>query len=138
MRLKVFSEDENLDLYRLEAPLIFSEKASTMALHLKNDPPPDPYAAIRADLTHLDCFTIDGERTRDLDDALSLEIIPEGYRLGVHISDVSALVAGGSALDQEAQVRGTSIYLPETRLPMLPEDLSEDTLRLIAHRSATP
>ena len=134
VRLKVFSEDENLDLYRLEAPLTFSEKARTMALHLKNDPPPDPYAAIRADLTHLDCFTIDGERTRDLDDALSLEIIPEGYLLGVHISDVSALVAGGSALDQEAQVRGTSIYLPETRLPMLPEDLSEDTLSLIAQQ----
>ena len=86
VRLKVFSEDENLDLYRLEAPLTFSEEARTRALHLKNDTPPDPYAAIRADLTHLDCFTIDGERTRDLDDALSLEIIPEGYLLGVHIS----------------------------------------------------
>jgi exoribonuclease II len=134
VRLKVFSEDENLDLYRLEAPLTFSEEARTRALHLKNDTPPDLYAAIRTDLTHLDCFTIDGERTRDLDDALSLEIIPEGYLLGVHISDVSALVAGGSALDQEARARGTSIYLPETRLPMLPEDLSEDTLSLIAQQ----
>jgi exoribonuclease-2 len=132
LRLKVFSEDENLDLYRLETPLTFSEQAKAAAVHLNNEPPPDPYAAIREDLTHLDCFTIDGERTRDLDDALSLEILPTGYLLGVHISDVSALVAGGSLLDREAQERGTSIYLPETRLPMLPEDISEDTLSLVA------
>jgi exoribonuclease-2 len=132
VRLKVFSEDENLDLYRLETPLAFSEEAKAAALRLNSEVPPDPYAAIREDLTHLDCFTIDGERTRDLDDALSLEILPTGYLLGVHIADVSTLVAGGSILDREAQERGTSIYLPETRLPMLPEDISEDTLSLVA------
>jgi exoribonuclease-2 len=134
VRLKVFTEDENLELYRLERPLTFSEEAKAAAVHLKNETPPDPYGAIREDLTHLDCFTIDGERTRDLDDALSLEILPTGYLLGVHISDVSALVAGGSLLDREAQERGTSIYLPETRLPMLPEDISEDTLSLVADK----
>ena len=132
VRLKVFSEDENLDLYRLETPLAFSGEAKESAMRLKSEVPPDPYAAIRADLTHLDCFTIDGERTRDLDDALSLETLPAGYLLGVHIADVSALVAGGTVLDREAQARGTSIYLPETRLPMLPEDISEDTLSLVA------
>jgi exoribonuclease II len=132
VRLRVFSEDENLDLYRLETTLNFSEEAKTSARRLKSEAPPDPYAAIREDLTDLKCFTIDGERTRDLDDALSLEVLPEGYLLGVHISDVSALVTGGTALDREAQERGTSIYLPETRLPMLPEDISEDTLSLVA------
>jgi exoribonuclease-2 len=134
VRLKVFSEDENLDLYRLETPLTFSEEVIHSAGRLKVEPSPDPYAAIRADLTHLDCCTIDGERTRDLDDALSLEILPTGYHLGVHIADVSALVAVGSSLDQEAQERGTSIYLPETRLPMLPEEISEDTLSLVAQK----
>jgi exoribonuclease-2 len=134
VRLKVFSEHENLDLYRLETPLAFSEAAIHSAKHLKAESPSDPYAAIRADLTHLDCFTIDGERTRDLDDALSLEILPTGCRLGVHIADVSALVAVSSSLDQEAQERGTSIYLPETRLPMLPEEISEDTLSLVAQK----
>lgn len=132
VRLQVFSEDENLDLYRQETPLTFSEEARALALRLKGEPAPDPYAAIRTDLTGLDCFTIDGERTRDLDDALSLEIFPTGYLLGVHIADVSSLVAGGSVLDREALERGTSIYLPETRLPMLPEDISEDTLSLVA------
>jgi exoribonuclease-2 len=134
VRLKVFSEHENLDLYRLETPLAFSEAAIHSAEHLKAESPSDPYAAIRADLTHLHCFTIDGEHTRDLDDALSLEILPTGYHLGVHIADVSALVAVGSSLDQEAQERGTSIYLPETRLPMLPEEISEDTLSLVAQK----
>ncbi|MFZ2089527.1 MAG: ribonuclease catalytic domain-containing protein, partial [Desulfobaccales bacterium] len=134
VRLKVFSEDENLELYRQETPLTFSEEAKVLALHLKNETPLDPYGAIRVDLTHLDCFTIDGERTRDLDDALNLEILPSGFLLGVHIADVSALVAGGSVLDREAKERGTSIYLPETRLPMLPEDISEDTLSLVAQK----
>jgi exoribonuclease II len=134
VRLKVFCEDENLDLYRLETPLAFSGEAKALALCLKGETPTDPYASIRADLTHLDCFTIDGERTRDLDDALSLEILPTGYLLGIHIADVSALVAGGAVLDREAQARGTSIYLPETRLPMLPEDISEDTLSLVAQK----
>jgi exoribonuclease II len=132
VRLQVFSEDENLDLYRQETPLAFSDEAKASALRLKAESPPDPCAPIRADLTSLDCFTIDGERTRDLDDALSLEILPTGYLLGVHIADVSSLVAGDSVLDREAQERGTSIYLPETRLPMLPEDISEDTLSLVA------
>lgn len=134
VRLRVFSEDENLDLYRLETPFEFSEEAKAAAEHLKAVPPPDPYADIRTDLTSLDCFTIDGERTRDLDDALSLEILPRGYRLGVHIADVATLVAGDTPLDLEARERGTSIYLPETRLPMLPEDISEDTLSLVAEK----
>ena len=134
VRLNVFSEDENLDLYRLEAPLAFSPAALESVQSLSGEIHSDPYAAVRTDLTHLDCFTIDGERTRDLDDALSLEVLPSGWRLGIHISDVSALVAAGTPLDQEAQVRGSSIYLPETRVPMLPEEISEDTLSLVAQK----
>ena len=134
VRLQVFHEDENLDLYRLEVPQDFSPQALQEARRLSQDGAPDPYAAIRQDLTHLECFTIDGERTRDLDDALSLEEVPEGWRLGVHIADVSALVSPGDPLDLEAQERGTSIYLPESRLPMFPEEISEDTLSLVAQQ----
>jgi len=134
VRLKVFSEDENLDLHRLETPLAFSAGVLHDARRLSAETLADPYAAIRVDLTHLECFTIDGERTRDLDDALSLELLPTGWRLGVHIADVSAMVAPGTPLDLEAQERGTSIYLPETRLPMLPEEVSEDALSLVAEK----
>jgi exoribonuclease-2 len=132
VRLGVFQEDENLDLYRLEVPLEISTEARSLALDLAQRRSPDPYRHRRVDLTALTCLTIDGERTRDFDDALSLEAVPGGWRLGVHIADVSALVQPGTPLDLEAQERGTSIYLPEQRLPMLPEEISEDTLSLVA------
>jgi exoribonuclease-2 len=134
VRLKVFHEDENLDLYRLEVPTEFSPGAHRAALKLAEQQVSDPYAQIRADLTHLECITIDGERTRDFDDALSLEALEDGWRLGIHIADVSTLVQAGNPLDREAQERGTSIYLPEMRLPMFPEEISENTLSLLAHQ----
>lgn len=134
VRLGVFQEDEDLDLYRLEVPWEFSPEALRLSGSLSRSRPPDPYAAYRQDLTHLECLTIDGERTRDFDDALSLEELPEGWRLGIHIADVSAMVQPLTPLDLEAQERGTSIYLPERRLPMLPEEISEDSLSLLAHQ----
>ncbi len=135
VRLKVFHEDENLDLYRLEVPLEFSSGARSQAVHLSSQGlPADPCERERLDLTHLELITIDGERTRDFDDALSLEDVPEGWRLGIHIADVSTLLQPGTALDREAMERGASIYLPEERLGMLPEEISEDTLSLLAQK----
>ncbi len=131
VRLGVFSEDENLDLYRLEVPTEFEPQTRELARRLMETPPPDPLAARRLDLTGLECFTIDGERTRDFDDALSLEETPAGLRLGVHIADVAAVVAPATPLDAAARERATSIYLPELRLPMFPEELSENTLSLL-------
>jgi exoribonuclease II len=132
VRLGAFQEDEDLDLHRLEVPVEFPAAALDLARTLLHTAPGDPYAARRQDLTHLSTITIDGERTRDFDDALSLEELSEGWRLGIHIADVSALVQPGTTLDQEAQERGTSIYLPERRLPMFPEEISEDALSLLA------
>ena len=134
VRLGVFQEDEDLDLHRLEVPLEFSPEALVLARQLAQARSPDRYAARRQDLTHLEIMTIDGERTRDFDDALSLEEVPDGWRLGIHIADVSAQVTPQTSLDLEAQERGTSIYLPERRLPMLPEELSEDTVSLLTHQ----
>lgn len=131
VRLGVFEEDEDLDLHRLEAPREFSPPALNLSRVLRESLPPDPYAAQRRDLTDLDCITIDGEQTRDFDDALSLEELPHGWRLGIHIADVAATMASGTPLDLEARERGISIYLPERRLPMLPEEISEDTLSLL-------
>ena len=75
----------------------------------------------RCDLTQKEIFTIDGDDTKDIDDAISLEILPNGnYELGVHITDVTHYIEKGSALDNEALHRGTSSYLVGKVIPMYP------------------
>src|SRR5438309_2863775 len=85
----------------------------------------------REDLRNQFIVTIDPDDARDFDDAINVEKLPNGgWQLGVHIADVAAYVAPGSALDREARRRGNSVYLPDRVIPMLPERLSNGVCSL--------
>lgn len=85
----------------------------------------------REDLRELLTFTIDGATAKDFDDAVSLEKTNSGWRLGVHIADVSHYVQPGTAVNGDAYSRGTSLYLPGLTVPMLPECLSNNLCSLM-------
>ncbi|HWN99012.1 MAG TPA: ribonuclease R [Blastocatellia bacterium] len=116
--------DIEIILRKHHVPRVFSDPALKEA-HLISETIDEADLQGRADLRELLTVTIDGETARDFDDAVSLEALPNGrVRLGVHIADVSHYVLEGSALDEEAFHRGTSVYFPERAIPMLPERLS--------------
>jgi len=88
----------------------------------------------RTDFRPMTTVTIDGEHARDFDDAITLEKLPNGhYWLGVHIADVSHYVAEGSALDEEAYERGTSVYFTERAVHMFPSELATGLCSLNPH-----
>jgi exoribonuclease-2 len=118
---------ENLDLSREGVSVSFSSEALAEADDLAKASAP---GSGRRDLSHLDLITVDSGGARDFDDAVSLEPIEAGFRLGVHIADVSSVIHPDTVLDLEARYRATSIYMPDRRIPMLPEILSEERLSL--------
>ena len=106
-----------------DLPVEFEEKLLNQAERV-GKPVSEADMAGRRDLRSLQMVTIDGEDAKDLDDAVSLTREGENYCLGVHIADVSNYVQENSALDREALNRGTSVYLVDRVLPMLPHTLS--------------
>ena len=114
----VFSEDEPLELRRAEIEEDIPPAALEEAESIRQDSSSDDRE--RLNLTDLDTFTIDDADTRDRDDALSLEAVAGGYRVGIHIADAGALVPIDGAMNVEADRRMATLYLPERSIPMLP------------------
>lgn len=127
--LGVFSENENIELLKLGLELEFGEEALAEAERLANSV--DYLNEKRLDLTGEEVITIDSPGATEYDDAISATPLGNGaFKLGLHISDAGALVKIGSVLDKYAAGRGTSIYLPEGRYPMLPPELTKGVLSL--------
>jgi len=105
-----------------DAPEVFPQEVINECYAIDEQIPKNEISS-RQDFTSLLTVTIDGEDARDFDDAITVFKEQENYILYVHIADVSAYVKSGSAIDLEAYKRGTSIYMPEKVIPMLPEKL---------------
>ncbi|MEI9477631.1 MAG: ribonuclease R [Deltaproteobacteria bacterium] len=111
-------------LHKYDLPHRFSSGALEEAKRFSLIPSPQECSE-RVDLRGIPTFTIDGEKARDFDDAVSIEEEKDGgMTLYVSISDVSHYVKEGSVLDEEAYVRGTSVYFPDRAIPMFPPDVS--------------
>ncbi len=121
-----------MKFYKLPKSFPPSVLAEAQAVAGRVSPSADAKGGRRLDLRKKFIFTCDPETARDYDDALSLETDRRGNRvLGVHIADVSYYVKPGSALDREAYRRGTSVYLCDRVVPMLPEELSNGVCSLV-------
>ena len=111
-------------IYKYNIDIDFSEEAKKQILDIPTEVLEKEYDG-RKDLRDEMIFTIDGDDTKDIDDAISIKKLSNGnYELGVHIADVSYYVKEGSPLDNDAKDRGTSVYLVDRVIPMLPHELS--------------
>lgn len=134
LQLGIWDENVNLDLLRLEVPREFPPEVQAAASALKADPDMDITldGVERRDLTDLAVMTIDGTATQDFDDALSIEDLGGSYRVGIHITDVAHFVRPSDLVDQEARQRGSTIYMPDGKISMVPGCLSDDLCSLKA------
>jgi exoribonuclease-2 len=129
VRQGVWEPTENIELHRLEVPLTFDYDVMKSVADLIHRSP-SFLGNYRQDLTDLKLITIDGQSTLDYDDALSIERAGSNFRLGVHIADVGNYIKRDSDIDQEALSRGSSIYMPDLKIPMIPAPLAEDLCSL--------
>lgn len=123
----LFGPDENLLLKRYKVPVEFPEEVTLEAERLAGQKPPE---SNRTDLRGVETWAIDSETTLDRDDAFSLSFADGRFTLLVHVADPAEWFSTDSPVDIEASRRGTTIYLPDGNIPMLPKVLSEDHLSL--------
>ncbi|MEO0852553.1 MAG: RNB domain-containing ribonuclease, partial [Cyanobacteria bacterium J06648_11] len=127
--LGLWTEHENLALRRHHVPIGFAAELESEAVVRLQHPPAD--ALERSDLTHLKTYTIDDASTREIDDGLSVETLADGrQQLWIHIADPTRWLAPGDPLELEARKRGTSIYLPDRTISMLPLSLATGPMSL--------
>ncbi|QDZ40523.1 VacB/RNase II family 3'-5' exoribonuclease [Euhalothece natronophila Z-M001] len=128
--LGLWSRHENLFLRRSSYPVQFPQKVLDVAQQYL-DSPPDDLERDRLDLTHQKVYTIDDESTKEIDDGLSIETLPDGReQIWIHIADPTRLVQPEDELDQEARRRCTSLYLPTGMIPMFPAELATGPMSL--------
>jgi exoribonuclease II len=130
VKIGVWHPDENLELPRNQINVALPTQVEQHAAALCGNPP--ALQPERRDLRDLSLITIDGPTTLDFDDALSITPGPENILLGIHISDVGHFVAKGDPIDQEVATRGSSIYMPDQKISMLPDCLALGTCSLKA------
>ncbi len=114
-------------------PTFFPENVINEAKRVSSKPITQDDINNRIDLRNEIIFTIDGKDAKDLDDAISIQKIENGWKLGVHIADVSHYVKFNTPLDREALSRGTSVYFADRVIPMLPTELSNGVCSLNAN-----
>ncbi|MCF6290210.1 MAG: ribonuclease catalytic domain-containing protein [Desulfobacterales bacterium] len=132
VKADVWDQDENIPLLRQGLEVDFEAAALDQAAAMVPPPVEELLAEGRQDLRDLELLTVDGPATRDFDDALHLEKRGNDYLVGIHITDVAALVRPGTPLFEAARTRVTSLYFPDRQIPMLPSGLSEDLCSLRA------
>ncbi len=125
VRAGVWEEDENLEFSRYQVDVDFPEEVLQQAIELAADRPDEIGNEGRVDLTGLHTVTIDGPESLDLDDAISFRKTEGGWEVGIHITDIGLMIEPGSPLFNEAVQRATSIYLPDQKVSMIPEVLSQ-------------
>ncbi len=135
IRLGEWNEDQNLELLVNETPIEFSQEvldaAETASLLLEAG----LEDSTREDFTGWACYSIDDPDTTEIDDALALREIPGGYELAIHIADAAGVLTGDDlVLEEDMKERATSVYLPDLKVRMLPENLSDNVLSLLAER----
>jgi exoribonuclease II len=134
LRCGYFTKDSNLSFIRHDIPTRYSQdslkEAQRFTVPSRLEDFPEEDRALRIDLTSKHAFTIDDISTQDMDDAISIERTPDGYELGIHITDVAWAIKPGSAVDREARRRATSLYCADQTVNMLPSTLSDVKLSL--------
>jgi len=130
VRAGVWEADENIDLLRMDIEAGFSEPVLKELKALNPDMDALEKDPRRRDFTHQEVITIDGQSTLDFDDAISFEKVEDGYDLYVHIVDLGFYIKSDSQIDMAALGKGSSIYMPDDKISMIPPQLSEDSCSL--------